>query len=88
MWRDVFLSNRDAVLEMLGRFNEDLAALAPGNPVGRWRRQLFDLFTRTRAIRRKVVAIGRNFKEKRQLGRPHDPLPLAPLPRPYASDSD
>ncbi len=30
MWRDIFLNNRDAVLEMLGRFNEDLAALAKG----------------------------------------------------------
>ena len=34
MWRDVFLHNREAVLEMLGRFTEDLAALAAGDPLG------------------------------------------------------
>jgi len=57
MWRDVFLHNKDAVLEMLGRFNEDLSALQRmirrGDGEG-----LFDLFTRTRAIRRGIVAQG------------------------------
>jgi cyclohexadieny/prephenate dehydrogenase len=57
MWRDVFLYNREAVLEMLGRFNEDLTALQRmirrGDGQG-----LFDLFTRTRAIRRGIVEIG------------------------------
>lgn len=57
MWRDVFLHNKDAVLEMLGRFNEDLTALQRmirrGDGEG-----LFDLFTRTRAIRRGIVAQG------------------------------
>ncbi len=57
MWRDVFLHNRDAVLEMLGRFNEDLTALQRmirrGDGEG-----LFDLFTRTRAIRRGIVELG------------------------------
>ena len=57
MWRDVFLNNREAVLEVLGRFNEDLASLArmvrDGNGEG-----LFDLFTRTRAIRRGIIAQG------------------------------
>jgi cyclohexadieny/prephenate dehydrogenase len=57
MWRDVFLFNRDAVLEMLGRFNEDLTALQRmirrGDGQG-----LFDLFTRTRAIRRGIVDMG------------------------------
>ena len=38
MWRDVFLNNKEAVLEMLGRFNEDLAALHQGHPLGRRRR--------------------------------------------------
>ena len=57
MWRDVFLNNKDAVLEMLGRFNDDLTALktmverADGDG-------LFDLFTRTRAIRRGIIDIG------------------------------
>ncbi len=57
MWRDVFLNNRDAVLEMLGRFNEDLAAL---QRMIRWGDGdgLFDLFTRTRAIRRNIIASG------------------------------
>jgi cyclohexadieny/prephenate dehydrogenase len=57
MWRDVFLHNKDAVLEMLGRFNEDLTALQRmirrGDSDG-----LFALFTRTRAIRLGIVAEG------------------------------
>lgn len=57
MWRDVFLHNKDAVLEMLGRFSEDLTALQRmirrGDGQG-----LFDLFTRTRAIRRAIVEQG------------------------------
>ncbi|MDB5570808.1 MAG: cyclohexadienyl dehydrogenase [Hyphomicrobiales bacterium] len=57
MWRDVFLNNKDAVLEMLGRFNEDLAAL---QRMIRWGdgQGLFDLFTRTRAIRRSIIEQG------------------------------
>jgi cyclohexadieny/prephenate dehydrogenase len=57
MWRDVFLHNREAVLEMLGRFTEDLTALQRmirrGDGQG-----LFDLFSRTRAIRRGIVEQG------------------------------
>jgi len=57
MWRDVFLNNKDAVLEMLGRFNEDLAAL---QRMIRWddAEGLFELFTRTRAIRRSIIEQG------------------------------
>ncbi len=57
MWRDVFLHNKDAVLEMLGRFNEDLIALQRliRNGDGD---ALFDLFTRTRAIRRGIIEQG------------------------------
>ena len=57
MWRDVFLNNRDAVLEMLGRFNEDLSALQRAI---RWGQgdALEDLFARTRAIRRGVIEAG------------------------------
>jgi cyclohexadieny/prephenate dehydrogenase len=59
MWRDVFLNNRDAVLEMLGRFNEDLTALQRmirrGDGDG-----LHALFTRTRAIRMGIVALGQD----------------------------
>jgi cyclohexadieny/prephenate dehydrogenase len=57
MWRDIFLNNKEAVLEMLGRFNEDLSALQRmirnGDAEG-----LFDLFTRTRAIRRGIIEQG------------------------------
>jgi cyclohexadieny/prephenate dehydrogenase len=57
MWRDVFLNNKEAVLEVLGRFNEDLAAL---QRMIRWGdgQGLFDLFSRTRAIRRGIIAAG------------------------------
>ena len=54
MWRDVFLNNRVAVLEMLGRFTEDLAALQRAIRRGDGER-LEALFTRTRAIRRGVI---------------------------------
>ncbi len=57
MWRDVFLNNKEAVLEMLGRFTEDLAALQRAI---RWGdgQTLFDTFTRTRAIRRQIIDAG------------------------------
>jgi cyclohexadieny/prephenate dehydrogenase len=57
MWRDIFLNNKDAVLEMLGRFMEDLYAL---QRMIRWGDGdgLYDLFTRTRAIRRSIIAQG------------------------------
>jgi cyclohexadieny/prephenate dehydrogenase len=57
MWRDVFLNNRDAVLEVLGRFNEDLAVLQRAIRDGDGDK-LFDFFTRTRAIRRAIIDIG------------------------------
>jgi cyclohexadieny/prephenate dehydrogenase len=59
MWRDVFLNNREAVLEVLGRFSEDLSALQRAI---RWGdgEMLFDLFTRTRAIRRSIIAAGQD----------------------------
>jgi cyclohexadieny/prephenate dehydrogenase len=84
MWRDVFLHNRDAVLEMLGRFNEDVAALARAI---RWGDgdALFNLFTRTRAIRRGIVEIGQDSPTP-DFGRPHAALDA--LPRPYAADGD
>ena len=59
MWRDVFLHNRGAVLEMLERFNADLAALRGMIEEGDGR-GLFDLFTRTRAIRRGIVEQGQD----------------------------
>lgn len=57
MWRDVFLSNREAVLEMLGRFTEDLTALQRAIRSGDGE-TLHDLFSRTRAIRRQVIEQG------------------------------
>ena len=59
MWRDVFLNNREAVLEVLGRFTEDLSALqrAIRNGDGD---ALFDLFTRTRDIRRSIIEQGQD----------------------------
>ena len=59
MWRDVFLSNRDAVLEMLGRFTEDLTALQRAIRRGDGE-ALFDLFARTRDIRRSIVEQGQD----------------------------
>ncbi len=59
MWRDVFLSNKDAVLEMLQRFSEDLTALQRAI---RWGDgdALFELFTKTRAIRRSIIEEGQD----------------------------
>ena len=62
MWRDVFLNNKEAVLEMLGRFNEDLASLQRAI---RWGdgEALHGLFTRTRAIRRGIISVGQETPE-------------------------
>ncbi|AOF92072.1 prephenate/arogenate dehydrogenase family protein [Sinorhizobium sp. RAC02] len=59
MWRDVCLHNKDAILEMLARFSEDLAYLQRAI---RWGdgEKLFDLFTRTRAIRRSIIDAGQD----------------------------
>jgi cyclohexadieny/prephenate dehydrogenase len=59
MWRDVFLNNREAVLEVLGRFSEDLAALQRAI---RWGEgdTLYDLFDRARRMRREVIEAGQD----------------------------
>ena len=59
MWRDVFLNNKEAVLEMLGRFSEDLSALQRAI---RWGDgdTLFNIFTRSRQIRRSIIAAGQD----------------------------
>lgn len=59
MWRDVCLNNKEPILEMLARFSEDLTALQRAI---RWGDgdKLFDLFTRTRAIRRSIVDAGQD----------------------------
>jgi cyclohexadieny/prephenate dehydrogenase len=59
MWRDVFLANKDAVLEMLGTFQEDLAKLTRAMRRGDGE-ALFEHFSRTRAIRRGIVSIGQD----------------------------
>jgi cyclohexadieny/prephenate dehydrogenase len=86
MWRDVFLANKDAVLEMLGTFSEDLSRLTRAIRRGDGD-ALFEHFTRTRAIRRGIVGIGQDSAAP-DFGRAHAPLPMAPLPRPYAADSE
>jgi cyclohexadieny/prephenate dehydrogenase len=69
MWRDVFLNNRDAVLEMLGRFSEDLSALQRAI---RWGdgETLFTLFSRAREVRRGIIAAGQDSATP-DFGRPH-----------------
>ncbi len=59
MWRDVFLNNKDAVLEMLGRFSEDLSVLQRAI---RWGDgdTLFQIFTRSRQVRRSIIAAGQD----------------------------
>lgn len=59
MWRDVFLANRDAVLETLQRFNEDLTVLQQAIRRGD-AAKLEDWFTRTRAIRRSIIEQGQD----------------------------
>jgi len=84
MWRDVFLANKDAVLEMLGRFNEDVSALTKAIRKGDGD-ALFEHFERTRAIRKGIVDIGQDSPAP-DFGRPHPDLPHEPLPKPYASE--
>ncbi len=62
MWRDVFLNNREAVLEVLGRFSEDLAALQRAI---RWGEgdALYALFDRARRMRREVIDAGQDTAE-------------------------
>ena len=59
MWRDVFLNNKDAVLEMLGRFTEDLTALQRAIRYGQGE-ELFELFSAARTIRRGIIQAGQD----------------------------
>ena len=59
MWRDVFLNNKEATLEILGRFTEELFALQRAIRTGDGD-HLFDYFTRTRAIRRGIIEAGQD----------------------------
>ena len=70
MWRDIFLNNKEAVLEMVARFQEDLSAVAR---MIRWADGdgLHELFTKTRAIRRSIIASGQDTAAP-DFGRPTD----------------
>jgi|TARA_B110000967_G_scaffold198623_1_gene231919 cyclohexadieny/prephenate dehydrogenase len=59
MWRDIFINNKEAVLEMIGRFSEDLSVL---QKAVRWgdAAALFKLFSGTRKIRKKIIAAGQD----------------------------
>ena len=59
MWRDVFLNNKDAVLEMLDTFLTDLALMREAIRAGDGQ-MMHDTFSRTRAIRRSIVALGQD----------------------------
>jgi len=59
MWRDVFLNNKEATLEILGRFTEELFALQRAIRKGDGD-HLFEYFTRTRAIRRGIIEAGQD----------------------------
>jgi cyclohexadieny/prephenate dehydrogenase len=72
MWRDVFLANKEAVLEMLGTFNEDLSKLTRAIRRGDGE-ALYEHFSRTRAIRRGIVEIGQDSAAP-DFGRPHAQL--------------
>ena len=76
MWRDVFLSNKEAVLEMLGTFTEDLSKLTRAIRRGDGE-ALFEHFTRTRAIRRGIVETGQDSAAP-DFGRPHAQLAKRP----------
>jgi cyclohexadieny/prephenate dehydrogenase len=59
MWRDVFLNNKEAVLEVLGRFDDDLTALRKAIRNGDGQK-LFDVFTHARGIRREIIEAGQD----------------------------
>lgn len=83
MWRDVFLTNKDGVLEMLGRFSEDLSELQRAIRFGDGD-TLHRLFTEARTIRRGVVKAGQDTGAAADLYRQRTPAPTAdvtPTPR-------
>jgi cyclohexadieny/prephenate dehydrogenase len=86
MWRDIFLANKDAVLEMLGRFTEDVGELTRAIRRGDGD-ALHQIFSERRAIRRSIVELGQDSPAP-DFGRPHPGLPRDALPRPYAGDGE
>ena len=71
MWRDVFLNNREAVLEMLGRFTEDLIHLQRSIRYGDGE-TLHKLFSEARSVRRGIIQAGQDTAAP-DFGRPHGP---------------
>lgn len=86
MWRDVCLHNKDAILEMLGRFSEDLASLQRSI---RWGdgEALFDLFTRTRAVHRGIIDAGQEV-DTPDFGRQAAVRSTAPLKAPEGDPAE
>jgi cyclohexadieny/prephenate dehydrogenase len=80
MWRDVFLNNKEAVLEMLGRFSEDLTALQRAIRYGEGEK-LFKLFDEARAIRKGIIKAGQDTAAP-DFGRPHGPIEAAGRAKP------
>ncbi len=70
MWRDVFLNNKDAVLEMMDRFLTDLAMMREAIKAGDGD-LMFDQFSKTRAIRRRIIELGQD-DARPDFGRSHD----------------
>lgn len=91
MWRDVFLTNRDAVLEMLGRFLEDLSQLQRAVRIGDGP-ALEELFTRTRAIRRSIIDVGQDTAAadfgRQQAAAPEPAAPPANMVREHGGGDD
>jgi cyclohexadieny/prephenate dehydrogenase len=86
MWRDIFLANKDAVLELLGTFSEDLSTVTRAIRRGDGD-TLFEIFTQRRAIRR-TIAPQQTTDRAAEFGRSHPEAPEQPVPRPYASDPE
>ncbi len=87
MWRDIFLNNREAVLEMVARFSEDLAVLAQAI---RWGDgdKLHEHFSRSRITRRRIIEAGQD-SSAADFGRLDRPAPKrAKIPRPYEMADD
>jgi cyclohexadieny/prephenate dehydrogenase len=84
MWRDIFLANKDAVLEMLGTFTEDLSTVTRAIRRGDGD-TLFDIFTQRRAIRRSIPPLDASNAEAEFKRRSAD-VPEEPLARPYAAE--
>jgi cyclohexadieny/prephenate dehydrogenase len=84
MWRDIFLHNKEAVLEVLGRFNKDLAILTQAVRGGDGE-TLYNVFAERRAIRRGMIQFELD-RPAPDFQRSDDPPRPDPLPRPYAAD--